>query len=129
MRLILVLLILCATPALAEDRNVCPDWLGGLLLFSAWPTATYLGCDLDRTEYAEDGERIIYIKLTAQSAMPMEGEIWVRLAVTVKDGKLGDIRWKDSNALWSVPGKTMSAFVPPEAAREGLMGFVNGLLP
>lgn len=94
----------------AHAGRFCPSLVGYPLSKAAWPTAIFRDCEYERREEQPDGSVTLLIKITAESRLPMEGLIWARLELRLRDGELRGLTWRDHNALVG-PGKTSAALL------------------
>lgn len=99
--------LLSAEAARAEESS----WdsfvkgIGKIVYFAAFPTATYRRAWMERIHRGDNGTEVIFV-VDGISAFD-DSDLWTEAIVTVKDFRVVDLRFGDSNAILSAPGQTM----------------------
>jgi len=81
---------------------------GEMLYFFAWPSATYQSVNFNDFS-REPGGFDASITLHGTSAID-GGDLWTKLVLEARDGKISNIRWGENNAILFKPGESVAAF-------------------
>lgn len=105
--LLLVLAVCCRANAQGDDRDSITSFVNSVaktVYGLAWPTATYSKVALNDFTFVPGGCDIT-VKLSGISAFD-DSDLWVRMVIMVRNGKVTDFKVRDHNAIIAPPFQT-----------------------